>query len=130
MFMRNKHQKGADEDAPAFGSNAESMNETFGSRTSKDVKLWTEQKKQRVRRDRIENLRGEKINKTTRKPVDWRAEESLKREEQAKSASIRGSLMNAQATLKEVQKILPVIAPRSPQGTRNYSNVSTGSRRK
>ena len=51
-------------------------------------------------RDRIENLRGELIkkerNKMTQKLVDWKifgrwAEESLKREEQAKSASIRGS---------------------------------------
>ena len=45
--------------------------------------------------------------KTIRKLVDWKicgrwAEESLKGEEQTKSASIKGSLKDAQATLKEV----------------------------
>ena len=43
-----------------------------------------EQKKQRFHPDRIENLRRERsreknIKKTTRKPVDWRAEKSLER---------------------------------------------------
>ena len=57
----------------------------------------------------------------TRKLVDWKvfggwAEESLKREEQSKNASIKGSLKDTQATLKGVHKILPETAPLPQQG--------------
>ena len=60
-------------------------------------------------------------DKTTRKLVDWKvfgrwAEESLQREEQSKNTSIKVSLKDTQATLKEVQKMLPVIALLPQQG--------------
>ena len=105
--MGNQHQKGVDEDAPAFGSKAECMNKTCGSSSSKDLKIWAEwTEKQKLNfpeegtfhRGRIENLRRELIkrekDKTTQKLVNWKifgrwAEESLKKEEQAKSVSIR-----------------------------------------
>ena len=111
--MGNQQQKGVDEDAPALGSKAEYMNKTYGSSSSKDLKIWAEWTKKHklnfpeegtFNRDRIENLRRELIEKerykTTQKLVDWKifgrwAEESLKREEQVKNASIRGSLKNA-----------------------------------
>ena len=46
--MGNEHRKGAGEDVSTFGSNAECVGETFGSRASKDVKLWRENRKAKI----------------------------------------------------------------------------------